>query len=90
MDEEIILQVEPSEEVIDLSAEAGEEVIDLSQENGEEEISIEEESSFVNLDYNFLFNKPTINGVEVIHDKSIEDYGMEEMTNLEVEEMMQD
>lgn len=89
MEEELILQMEPSEEVLDLSAESGEEVLDLSQENGEEEITLEEESSFVNLDYNFLVNKPTINGVEVIHDKSIEDYGMEEMTNLEVEEMMQ-
>lgn len=41
-------------------------------------------------DYERLTNKPKINGVEVVSEKSIEDYGMEEMTNFEIEDMMED
>ena len=35
-------------------------------------------------DYNRLDNKPSINGVELINDKSFEDLGVRTMTNFEI------
>ena len=36
-------------------------------------------------DYNELYNKPSINGVELINDKSFEDLGDNNLTNLEIQ-----
>lgn len=38
-------------------------------------------------DYNDLYNKPQINGVELKGDKSLEDLGDAPLTNLEIKEM---
>jgi hypothetical protein len=35
-------------------------------------------------DYNLLQNKPKINGVELVDDKSFEELGVETMTNIEI------
>ena len=87
MDELIILE-DGLEEEIDLET-APEDVLDITEDE-EEEISLEEEVSFVLLDYRALRHKPSINGELVIDDKTIEQYGMEEITNAEIESMMQD
>lgn len=87
MDELIILE-EGLEEDLDLET-TPEDVLDITEEP-EEEISLEEEVSFVLLDYRALRHKPSINGELVIDDKTIEQYGMEEITNSEIESMMQD
>ena len=39
-------------------------------------------------DYEKLHNKPKINGVELVSDKSFEDLGTHAMTNLEILELM--
>lgn len=36
------------------------------------------------LNYNLLHNKPSINGVELINDKSFEELGEENLTNIEI------
>lgn len=87
MDELIILE-EGLEEKIDLET-APEDVLDITEEP-EEEISLEEEVSFVLLDYRTLRHKPYINGELVIDNKTIEQYGMEEITNMEIEQLMED
>lgn len=40
-------------------------------------------------DYEALINKPLINGVELKGEKSLEELGFEEITNSEIEEMIQ-
>lgn len=42
----------------------------------------------VEKDYEKLVNKPSINGVELIQDKSFEDLGTHAMTNFEILELM--
>lgn len=39
-------------------------------------------------DYEKLYNKPKINGVELIQDKSFEELGSHAMTNFEILELM--
>ena len=36
------------------------------------------------MNYNALINKPKINGVELVEDKSLEELGVEEMTNADI------
>ena len=38
-------------------------------------------------DYNALANKPQINDVEVIHNKTLEDYGVFNLTNQEIKDI---
>lgn len=41
-----------------------------------------------NPDYLEITNKPQINGIELSGDKSLEELGMESLTNLELEEIL--
>lgn len=88
-EQEILVEEEYAESEIDLEVESSEADIDLEVEPGEAEIDLEEETATWNLDYNSLFNKPHINGEEVIHDKSIEEYGVNTMSNLEIKKMIE-
>lgn len=40
--------------------------------------------------YDYLYNKPQINSVELVKNKSFEDLGMNEITNTELNEMFRD
>lgn len=39
-------------------------------------------------DYNLLYNKPQIEGVELVGDKSFEELNLQRLTNTELEEML--
>ena len=56
-------------------------------EETELEVDVEDETQVFNLDYNHLVNKPRINDVELIHDKTFEELGINPMTNLEFKEI---
>lgn len=88
MSEEITILSEETEEEIDLVNEATEEDIDLEAEEGEQEIDILPESHFVNLDYEFLINKPQINGVTLRGNKSVEDLGVTIMSNSDIDDLI--
>lgn len=42
----------------------------------------------IDKDYNSLINKPKINGVELIGDKSFPDLGLESLSNIEIENLL--
>lgn len=81
---DIILEAEDLEQNIDLGEEMTEEDIDIQTGDDEEDIDVLDEASVVNLDYNKLRNKPRVNGVTLIDDKSFEELGVEPMTNQEI------
>ncbi len=78
MEDEIIIEELDDEEII----------IDESSSN--EEIAVEDED-IINLgtnDYKKLKNKPQIEGIELIDNKSFEDLGAISLTNLEIENLI--
>ena len=80
-----------NEEQITVSEEEIEQLITLSQEdNSEQLVTVAEETVSVGgtKDYNRLNNKPQINDVELIGNKSFEDLGVESLTNIEIENII--
>lgn len=80
-----------NEEQITVSEEEIEQLITLSQEdNSEQLVTVAEEtvSGGGTKDYNKLNNKPQINDVELIGNKSFEDFGAESLTNIEIENII--
>lgn len=85
MDEmNILVEEELEEQDIEVDDADEELAIDVEDEETEQDVKVVEETATWNMDYNSLIHKPKINGVEVIHDKSIEDYGVKAMTNSEI------
>lgn len=86
MDEyEILLDTEDEQ---DLEVESEEEQdLEVEIEDDEQDIEVEEETATWNMDYNSLINKPSINEVELKHNKSFEDLGAHVMTNFEIKEI---
>lgn len=79
------------EEQITVSEEEIEQLITLSQEdNSEQLVTVAEETVSVGCtkDYNKLDNKPQINDVELIGNKSFEDLGAESLTNIDIENII--
>jgi len=88
MEEELEIEEELVEEEIELEEENTEEEIEIEQEGTEQEIEIEEETSVINMDYNYLRNKPQINEVELINNKTLENLKVNSMTNSELENLL--
>lgn len=65
------------EQEITLEREINEETIDLLVENNEEYISLSKEDGGGTSDYEGLFNKPSINNVELVKNKSLDDLGIQ-------------
>ena len=68
-----------------------EQEIDVIEEGKEEEIELQEEAIVIGSgtrDYEKLKNKPQINSVELLGNKSFEDLGAEFLTNMEIEELI--
>lgn len=62
--------------------------IELSEQK-EDSVEIEESSEKVYFrDYNDLDNKPSINEVVLVSNKSFEDLGLVDMTNMEIENLL--
>ena len=57
---------------------------DIQTSDGEIDTDIELSAGGTN-DYNDLVNKPSIEGVELIGDKSLEELGVEALTNAEID-----
>lgn len=78
MDKEIVMEELEDEEI----------VIDESSSNEEVEV---EDREIINLgtnDYKKLKNKPQIEGVELISNKSFEELGAKSLTNMEIERLI--
>lgn len=66
-------------EITILKEESNEETLSLSSEvENEKTIDLKEEKAGGTSDYNALLNKPKINGVELIDDKTLEDLGIKQ------------
>lgn len=79
-----------TDEFIDIDVEIEtEENIDLDVDIHDEQIEtdIELETNGTN-DYNDLINKPSINGVELVGDKTTEELDILPLTNAEIDEFM--
>lgn len=79
-----------TDEFIDIDVEIEtEENIDLDVDIHDEQIEtdIELETNGTN-DYNDLINKPSINGVELVGDKTTQDLDILPLTNAEIDEFM--
>lgn len=75
-EEQIAVVDEPVETTIDgVLSESGEQTVDVLAEGNITGTS----------NYNRLKNKPQINGVELIGDKTFEELGAEGLTNIEIE-----
>ena len=57
---------------------------DIQTSDGEIDTDIEISTSGTN-DYNDLINKPSIEGVELVGDKTLEELGVEALTNAEID-----
>lgn len=88
MEEEIIIEKELVEKDIEIEQEGKEKQIGIEREISESKIEVEPETSIISLDYNYLKNKPQINDVELIHNKSFENLGMSSMTNSDIENLL--
>ena len=64
--------------------------VDVESNTHEYEIGIQENIELIGgtNDYDKLKNKPKINGVELIKNKSFSDLGMNNITNQELEDML--
>ena len=64
--------------------------VDVESNTHEYEIGIQENIELIGgtNDYDKLKNKPKINGVELIRNKSFSDLGMTNITNKELEDML--
>ena len=60
---------------------------DIQTSDGEIDTDIELSTSGTN-DYNDLVNKPSINGVELVGDKTTEELDIMPLTNAEIDEFM--
>ena len=60
---------------------------DIQTSDGEIDTNIELSTSGTN-DYNDLVNKPSINGVELVGDKTTEELDILPLTNAEIDEFM--
>ena len=62
---------------------------DIQTSDGEIDIDIEISTGGTN-DYNDLINKPSIEGVELVGDKTLEELGVEALTPQEIDELLRD
>lgn len=78
------------EQSISVNQENTEQKISLFQENKEKNISVMNENLnlVISGSYNDLSDKPQINSVELIGNKSFEDLGAERLTNSEIESII--
>lgn len=63
---------------------------EIDMDNSVQEIELQEEN-IINIgtkNYKELYNKPSIEGVTLINDKSFEDLGAKSLTNLEIEKLI--
>lgn len=75
------LTIELNEGILDIS-------INTENENIEVEIEDSERVPTGNVgDYNKLVNKPRIEGIELKDNKTLEDLGLSEISNLEIDEL---
>lgn len=78
MGDEIIIEELEDEEII------------INELSSNEDIEVSEEN-IVNIgtkDYKELYNKPSIEGVELVNNKTFEDLGVTGLTNLEIENLL--
>ena len=88
MDEmNILVEEELEEQDIEVDDADEELAIDVEDEETEQDVEVVEETATWNMDYNSLINKPSINEVELKHNKSFEDLGAHVMTNFEIKEI---
>lgn len=62
---------------------------DIQTSDGEIDTDIELSAGGTN-DYNDLINKPSIEGVELVGDKTLEELGVEALTPQEIDELLRD
>ena len=62
---------------------------DIQTSDGEIDTDIEVSTGGTN-DYNDLINKPSIEGVELVGDKTLEELGVEALTPQEIDELLRD
>jgi len=62
---------------------------DIQTSDGEIDTDIEISTGGTN-DYNDLINKPSIEGIELIGDKTLEELGVEALTPQEIDELLRD
>jgi hypothetical protein len=62
---------------------------DIQTSDGEIDTDIEISTGGTN-DYNDLINKPSIEGVELVGDKTLEELGVEALTPQEIDELLRD
>lgn len=77
MEQDIEVSRENTEQEIGVMQENAEQTINVLAESQEQEITITNEDIGL-LDYNLLINKPQINTVELIHNKSLEELNIQE------------
>ena len=73
---------------IDIEIDTGSSIdTDIQTSDGEIDTDVEISTGGTN-DYNDLFNKPSINGVELVGDKTTEELDIMPLTNAEIDEFM--
>lgn len=80
MEEKLVIEIE--EDMLDIS---------INAENENAEVGIEDSDKVLTggtSDYKKLKNKPSIEGVELIDDKTFEELGLKELTNFELENLL--
>lgn len=80
-----------ADEATDILVEAEleeEEIVLLDEGNEDTDILVELEESVVNMNYKYAQNKPSINEVELIDNKQLEDLYIFPLTNSELEEII--
>lgn len=88
MEETINVERELIEQEIELVNELNEQEIELLNELIEQKVEVEPETMLININYNYLINKPRINDVELIDNKTFENLGLSDMTNNEIENLL--
>lgn len=81
-----------ADEATDILVEAEleeEEIVLLDEGNEDTDILVELEESVVNMNYKYAQNKPSINEVELIDNKQLEDLYIFPLTNSELEEIIE-
>lgn len=63
---------------------------DIQTSDGEIDTDIEISTGSGTNDYNDLINKPSIEGVELVGDKTLEELGVEALTPQEIDELLRD
>lgn len=75
-----------------MKTDSTEEIITFEEDDNEEEISIFEEVVTGTSDYKYLTNKPKINDIEIVGNKTSSEYGlqdkMEKLSNIDIEELL--